>query len=348
MSGPRATVKCVVWDLDNTLWSGILLEDGEVRIRPEAVEAIKALDERGILHSIASRNDHDLAMRQIEQHGLRDYFLYPQINWNPKSDSVKQIATSLNLGIDALAFVDDQPFERDEVLFAHPDMMCVDALDLDRLLHAPEFNPPHITEDSRSRRLKYLADIQRTRDESEFTGTSTEFLASLRMVFTISEAEDDDLRRAEDLTVRTHQLNSTGYTYSHDELRAFASSPDHLLLMAELDDRYGSYGKIGLALVDLTGEAWTLKLLLMSCRVMSRGVGTVLLNHVMRLARGQGRRLRAEFLPTDRNRIMYVTYKFAGFQEIGKRDDVVILESDLTALQPVPGHLTLRVRARSS
>src|SRR5512139_2118061 len=342
------TVKCVVWDLDNTLWSGVLLEDPDVRIRPEAIEVIKTLDERGVLHSIASRNDHDLAMKQIERHGLGEYFLYPQINWNPKSDSIKEIAHCLNIGIDALAFVDDQPFERDEVLFAHPDVVCVDALDLAPLRSDPRFTPPRVTDESRTRRLKYLAEMQRKRDESEFTGTSTEFLASLDMVFTIAEAQEADLARAEDLTVRTHQLNSTGYTYSYDELREFAASPGHLLLIAELEDRYGSYGKIGLALVDRTGDAWTLKLLLMSCRVMSRGVGTVLLNHVMRLARDQGRRLRAEFLPTERNRIMYVTYKFAGFTEAGRRGDLVILESDLENLQPVPDHLTVRVTARSS
>ena len=115
----KQTIKCVVWDLDNTVWDGILLEDREVVLRPHVVDILKTLDERGILHSVASRNDHDLAMAKLEEFGIAEYFLYPQINWNPKSGSVAQIAKDINTGLDAIAFVDDQPFEREEVAFTH-------------------------------------------------------------------------------------------------------------------------------------------------------------------------------------------------------------------------------------
>ena len=91
--------------------------------------------------------------------------------------------------------------------------------------------------------------------------------------------------RAEELTVRTHQLNTTGYTYSYEELDELRHSPDHLLLIAGLDDVFGSYGKIGLSVVELGPQSWTIKLLLMSCRVISRGVGTVMLTHIMKLAK---------------------------------------------------------------
>ena len=135
----------------------------------------------------------------------------------------------------------------------------------------------------------YRGQIVRARLESEFVGTSEEFLASLDMVFTIARAGREDLQRAEELTVRTNQLNSTGRTYSYEELDELRHSPDHLLLVASLTDRFGGYGKIGLALVEKDGDVWQLRMLLMSCRVMSRGVGTILLNHVMRLAAGGGR-----------------------------------------------------------
>src|SRR6266540_6551634 len=88
----KQSIKCVVWDLDNTVWDGILLEDREVVLRPHVVEILKTLDERGILHSVASRNEHDLAMAKLQEFGIAEYFLYPQINWNPKSGSVAQIA----------------------------------------------------------------------------------------------------------------------------------------------------------------------------------------------------------------------------------------------------------------
>ena len=110
-------VKCLVWDLDHTLWDGILLEDSQVVLRPEVPAIIRTLDERGILHSIASRNDPAMAMDKLQQFGLADYFLWPQINWNPKSESIKTISERLSLGLDSFAFVDDQPFEREEVAF---------------------------------------------------------------------------------------------------------------------------------------------------------------------------------------------------------------------------------------
>src|SRR5262245_44229810 len=103
------TLKCVVWDLDNTVWDGIWLEDEEVRPKPGVAEVIRVLDERGVLHSIASRNDHEAAMAKLAELGLAEYFLYPRINWNSKSSSIQGIAADINIGIDALAFVDDQP-----------------------------------------------------------------------------------------------------------------------------------------------------------------------------------------------------------------------------------------------
>ncbi|MFE6921433.1 HAD-IIIC family phosphatase [Nocardia sp. NPDC057663] len=336
------TIKCVVWDLDHTLWSGILLEDGDsVRLRPSVVETIAELDRRGILHSIASRNDFDTTMAKLTELGVAQYFLYPQIGWDAKSASVAKIAKLLNIGIDSLAFVDDQPFEREEVAFAHPDVLCIDALDAGEIATRAEFQPKYVTEDSAARRAMYIASIDRTKAEDEFTGNNEEFLSTLGMEFKISRARRKDLGRAEELVVRTNQLNSTGVMYSEDELAQRCDSDRHLLLMAELTDVYGSYGQIGLASVALEEREWKLELLLMSCRVMSRGVGTVLLNHVVGLAQGNGARLVAAFVPTGRNRIMYVTYRFAGFEDLGEKDGVSLLVAPLTAPPKPPAYLNV-------
>lgn len=154
---------------------------------------------------------------------------------------------------------------------------------------------------------------------------------------------DGDLQRAVDLTERTHQLNATGLTFGHDELDALRSSPDHLLLMSSLEDKFGPYGKIGLALVEKGNDVWTLKLLLMSCRVMSRGVGSVMLNHIITEAARAGKRLQAEFVETDRNRMMYVTYKFAGFEEVARDGSWSLLEYQGSGLAGFPTYLKVRV-----
>jgi FkbH-like protein len=337
-------VKCVVWDLDNTVWDGVLLEDGRVTTRPEVVSVIHELDRRGILHSIASRNDPQAALEQLTRTGLRDYFLCPQINWNPKSSSIEAISRALNIGVDAVAFVDDQPFELEEVAHSHAGVLCVHAGSLGDILEAPEFTPRFVTAESATRRFMYQGAVRRDEAERELVGTNEEFLSKLDMVFTITEAEEEDLWRAEELTVRTNQLNSTGVTYAYEDLRRFVGASDHLLLMASLRDTFGGYGKIGMALIELGESVWTVKLLLMSCRVMSRGVGTVLLNHVMRAAGARGVALRAEFVPTDRNRVMYVTYRFAGFREVGSVDGVSILEADLAQVQDPPTYLRIEIR----
>jgi FkbH-like protein len=334
-------VKCVVWDLDNTVWDGILLEGGDVRVRPEAASLMRALDQRGILNSVASRNDHDAAMAALERAGLTEFILCPQVSWNPKSDSVAAVASALNIGLDAIAFIDDQEFERDEVSFRHPRVLCYDAADVESLAERPEFTPKFVTGESALRRHLYASGFERDRAEQEFSGTNEEFLATLGMEMTIAPATVGDLRRAEELTIRTNQLNSTGITYSYAELEAMLDSPRHLLLVAGLDDRYGSYGKIGLALVETGSADWTLKLLLMSCRVMSRGVGTVLLHDVMRRANAAGARLLAEFVPTDRNRVMYVTYRFAGFTEQAGRDGLHILAAPAGEVPAPPAYLRL-------
>lgn len=342
-SDERRVIKCVIWDLDNTLWEGILSEDRKVRLRPGVPEIIRTLDERGILQSIASKNDHDSAMAVLRELGLAEYFLYPQISWGPKSAAVHSIAKALNLGLDAMAFIDDQPFELDEVRFAHPKTLCIDAAELDALTTRPELVPRFITADSRLRRQMYLADLERNRVEAEHFGPPEEFLASLGMRLGIAPAQPGDLERAEELTLRTNQLNTTGYTYSHDELDFFRTSPDHDLLVAALEDKYGSYGKIGLALVSRGAQVWTLRLLLMSCRVMSRGVGTVMISYILNEAKAAGVRLQAEFVPSDRNRMMYVTYKFAGFREVQKTARGVLLEHDLTTIAPYPAYVQLAI-----
>ena len=340
-------VKCVVWDLDNTLWQGTLLEDETVTLVPGVVEVIKTLDERGILQSIASKNEEALARQKLQEWGLVDYFLYPQINWGPKSASIARIVQALNIGMDTVMFIDDQPFERDEVRFSLPVVRCIDAAEVATLLTRPDLTPKFITRDASQRRLMYLSDLARNDAEAHFEGPQEAFLASLQMVMRIFPAQQEDLQRAEELTVRTNQLNATGYTYSYEELDHFRQSPKHQLLMTSLDDRYGAYGNIGLALLECTETRWTIKLLLMSCRVMARGVGTILLNYILQQAKAQGVQLQAEFVPTSRNRVMDITYRFAGFETVAEQGEMQILHHDLVQIPLFPAYVTVQALSQT-
>lgn len=340
-------VKCVVWDLDGTLWEGTLLEGDNLSLRSGILDVITGLDDRGILQSIASKNDHDLAIARLNDFSLAEYFIYPQIHWGLKSSSIKSISDLINIGLDSIAFVDDQAFERDEVTSVFPQVYCIPADVIDGFLDLPRMNPRFITVESRIRRKMYLAEIARKEVENQFVGPKEEFLASLNMRLTIGPARPEDLKRAEELTIRTHQLNTTGYTYSYEELLAFMESEKHELLICELEDKYGTYGKIGLALVEHLPGCHTLKLFLMSCRVMSRGVGSAMFAHLISKATAAGVRLVAEFKANDRNRPMYIAFKFANFREIRRNGDEVLLESDPDRVQPFPSYMEVIVRQRN-
>ena len=333
-------VKCVVWDLDNTLWSGTLSEGDDVTLRPGVLGALELLDARGILQSVASKNDYDFAWPKLQALGVDHFFLYPQIHWNSKAESIQQIQKDLNIGFDTFAFLDDQPFEREEVSFHLPEVRSFEPENLGELFQDDVFIPRFMTDDSRRRRAMYQSDALRKTEEAAFKGPNEAFLTTLEMRFTVRPAEEADLQRAEELTVRTNQLNTTGQTYSYEELAAILASPDHQLLVAELVDRFGSYGTIGLVLLKCEPEAWTIELLLMSCRVMSRGVGGALITFLQNEALARKVRLRARFRPTDRNRMMYVTYKFAGFHELpdGEPD---LLENDLSNIPVYPRYLEI-------
>ncbi|MRN57053.1 HAD-IIIC family phosphatase [Paenibacillus monticola] len=342
-------IKCVVWDLDHTIWDGVLLESEKVNLKDGIVEILELLDSRGILHSIASKNNYDDAMSKLHEFNIGHYFLYPQIHWNAKSQSIAKIREKLNIGIDTFVFVDDQSFERDEVASIFSEVFCVDALEYAELPAHPRLNPQFITEDSKRRRLMYLEDMHRNQEEEEYQGPKESFLASLQMKFILSDCEEEDLKRAEELTQRTNQLNSTGRTFDYDELNAFRHSDRHRLLVCELTDRYGSYGKIGLTLIELIETHWYLKLMLMSCRVMSRGVGTVLMSHIMQQAKKDGKKLLADFKQTDRNRMMYVTYRFANFKEIeNDGQGNILFENDLSTIQPFPPYIEVNVREQNT
>jgi methoxymalonate biosynthesis protein len=306
-------VKCLVWDLDNTLWQGTLLEDPDVKLRKEIRDVITTLDSRGILHAIASKNDHDMAWQRLEELGLAEYFVHPRIGWGRKSDSVRDIAEQLNFALNTVAFIDDQPAERAEVVFGVPDVRCYAAEEAASLPDQPEFSPALVTIDARRRRQMYQASFRRDSEREAFSGPDEEFLRSLDLVMSIKRADEEDLSRVEELTLRTSQMNATGVHYSDEALRELLADPDHDVLTVTLGDRFGPHGAVGVMLLEYHPEVWHLKLLATSCRVVSFGAGSVILNWLIDQADQAGVHLAADFRPTDRNRMMDIAYRFAGF-----------------------------------
>jgi FkbH-like protein len=311
------TVKCLVWDLDDTLWDGVVLEGDRPRPFPAAIEALHTLDRRGILHAVAGRGELARATGHLAEHGLTDLFCAVQVGWGDKSTAIRRIAAELNLGLDTIAFADNDPAERAEVAAALPMVRCYPAERVGELAGLAEFRPELVTGEARRRRHRYLAERDRAAAERAFPGSPPEFLASLGLTMTVRAATEDDFARAHELTLRTHQLNTTGRTLDAAQLRELCASREHEVLVADVTDRFGAHGTVGLAVLRHHGPDTVLELLLTSCRVLNRGIGTVLLGHLVRDVLARGQRPVARFVPTAANRIMLVTLRFAGFAPAG-------------------------------
>ncbi|MFG1793148.1 HAD-IIIC family phosphatase [Nocardia sp. NPDC049149] len=315
MTEAITTVKCVVWDLDNTLWRGTLLEGDDVVLDDHVVETIKGLDSRGILQTVASKNDYDLAWERLVALGVAEYFVLAMIGWHAKSASIRKIADELNFAYDTIAFIDDQPAERAEVAFQLPEVRSYPAEAISELLTLPEYIPATVTVDSRRRRQMYQANLRRQAEQESFAGPSEEFLRSLELVMEIKRATAEDLSRMEELTLRTSQMNATGVHYSDADLHALLDDARHEVLSVTMRDRFGPHGAVGVVLLERAPAVWHLKLLATSCRVVSFGAGATVLNWLIGAAAAAGAHLVADFRPTARNRIMEVAYRFAGFTD---------------------------------
>ncbi len=304
-AGRRAAgpVKCVVFDLDDTLWDGVLVETGtagEPRVRPAMAEAIRALDARGILLSIASKNDREPALARLQALGLGELFLHPQIDWSPKSGQIRRIAGALNIGVDAIAFVDDSPFERAEVAAAVPPVLAVPPEDLPALLNHARFQGAP-TADGRQRRRFYQIEQARLASRTAWGEDYLGFLSTCEIELTIDSYHPGDFERVSELVQRTNQLNYSGSKYAPAQVAELIATPDTEKLVLRCRDRFGSYGTVGFVVVRRTTTAIEVEEFMMSCRVQGRCLERALFATLINAAGSLCRQIRVRYRRTDRN-----------------------------------------------
>ncbi len=296
-----AQIKCVVWDLDNTLWNGTLVEGDEVVLRSGVVETLKHLDERGILVSIASKNDFGAAFEKLQQFGIADYFLYPQIDWLPKGQKIKNIAQRLNLGLDSFAFIDDSPFELEEVSRTAPEVACIRAEELGGLIADPRLQGS-VTEESRQRRHFYRDQISRETDQANLGDDYMTFLRSCDIVLEIARYSRKDEERVAELVQRTNQLNFSGRKYSRPALDEIVNDKSIEKYVLRCADKYGSYGTVGFCLVRHKAEVLQVVDFMLSCRVQGKFIEQALFSHLLEHHNPeQARAIWVNFRQTDRN-----------------------------------------------
>jgi FkbH-like protein len=312
--GTKTKWKCIVWDLDNTLWDGTLIEDGPrgIRLRQDVVEVIRQTDQKGILHSIASKNNYADAMAVLRDAGIHEYFLYPQIQWQPKSGSIAAIAKSLNIGVEALAFVDDQEFERAEVKSALPAVAVVDAAHYRAIPDRDECQVP-VTAESRNRRLMYQEQEKRETSLSAHGGDYLAFLRECDLRMSITPLNAGNLKRVYELAQRTNQMNYSGNRYPEEKLQEIMRSTSFETYVVDCADRFGHYGIVGFGVVDLR-EPRVVDLMF-SCRIQSKRVEHALLGFVLkRFVEGNNQDLFANYRKTPKNAAAGKVFDDIGFE----------------------------------
>ena len=331
-------IKCLVWDLDHTLWSGVLLEGDPPVLRPGVRTVVEELDRRGVLQSVASQGDPDLAFAALREVGLQQYFLAPQINLiEDKVQKIATIAEMLNIQLEHIGLIDDCPYQRAAVSYALPDVTVLDARHAAHLPRLSLFDVGELTAEARNRRQLYTADLKRQTAQQGWNGSRADFLRSCQIVVTLRVAAEQDVTRMSELFERTHRFNASACHYGKETVYDLVRSEQYCVIVAQLSDCFGDQGLVGGMILRQQHSQWELIALLVSCRVMGRGVGETLLCHGLEIAKGHGQPFfQARYQRTAYNRMMALLFVAHGFRRRRESDDVLIFAHDLKEIPSCP------------
>jgi FkbH-like protein len=299
-------VKCIAWDLDNTLWDGVLVEDGpeKVRLRSRVMDVIKALDERGIIHTIVSKNTHAQAWETLQRLGVHQYFVFPAINWGAKSENLIQVAKRINIGLDTVLMVDDSAFERAEVSAKLPMVRVCAETQVEELPDRPDLRSP-VTEMSRARRSSYLAEMEREEFRTKAAGDDLAYLRQCLIrasIFTPTTLEE--IERCLELVQRSNQLNLSARRYTAEEFSILLQNDACECFGVRCADRFGDYGIVGFISVNESG-APLIGDFVLSCRVAKRRVEHAIIKWLANRYASRGHQaLKATLVRTDRNGVL--------------------------------------------
>jgi FkbH-like protein len=332
--------KCLVTDLDNTLWGGVIGDDGLDGIvlgQNSAVgEAHVALQrflldlrQRGVILAVCSKNEDVTARIPFRDHPemvlKEDHIAVFTANWSDKANNLREIAATLNLGTDSLVFLDDNPVEREQVRQVLPEVavpeLTEDPADYISLIaNAGYFEAIGISEEDLARADFYQANAERV--SLQRVGNLEEYLRSLQMVATISPFKAVGRIRVTQLINKSNQFNLTTRRYSESEVEAFENDPSKFCLQVRLADRFGDNGMISVIIFDKTVNEWSCDTWLMSCRVLGRRVEELVLATVAEAARNAGaKQLKGTYIPTKKNGLVVEHFAKLGFTRTGNLPD---------------------------
>ena len=330
--------KCLILDLDNTLWGGVIGDDGvdgivvsEGDARGEAFRAVQAaasdLRKRGVVLAVCSKNDEPMARSPFRSHpGMllkEDDIAVFLANWDDKATNIERIADRLELGLDAMVLLDDNPVERALVREALPTVAVPELGDDPSiyarvLLAAGYFESVAFTAEDLARADQYKGNAERVQLQ-ETSRNLDDFLRSLDMEIEFAGFDAIGRKRITQLINKTNQFNVTTRRYTEKQVSALETSADHYTLQVRVRDRFGDNGTIGIVICDARPDAWEIDTWLMSCRVLNRRIEEAICNRIVADAKKAGaRKLFGVFVPTERNGMARDLFERLGFDAVGE------------------------------
>jgi FkbH-like protein len=354
------TRKALVLDLDNTLWGGVVGDDGPDGIevghghRGEAYAAFqrvaKQIGSQGVLLAAVSKNDPEPVAQALAEHPgmvLRaGDFVRVTANWRSKPENLRELAADLNLGVDSFVFADDSDYERALVRRELPGVAVVDldgepALHVQRLLADGWFDTRELTAEDRARPAAYRQEAARS-DFLRGADSVADYLRELGITVRLSAVTERELPRVSQLTLRTNQFTLTTERLQPAQVRSRVDDPAALVLAVHAGDRFGDHGLVGAVLAHTDGDTLAIENMVLSCRVFSRGIEQGVLAALLRHAADTGATaVTGSYRPTARNGIVADFYPRHGFAAAGTEDGTDRWRHDLAELPAVPAHLEL-------
>ncbi|MDO8510932.1 MAG: HAD-IIIC family phosphatase [Nanoarchaeota archaeon] len=335
--------KCLVLDLDNTLWGGVVGEDGPegLKLGPDKEgrpfldfqKLLLDLFERGIILAINSKNNYEDAMEVIRNHKYmllrEDHFACIKINWQDKATNMKEIAKELEIGLDSLVFLDDDSTNQALIRELVPEVTVIDlpkdvSLYPSIIKNLKFFNLFHITPEDVKRGKMYVDQKKRSLLESEMKDLNT-FIKQLQVKVMVRSADESTLDRITQLTQKTNQFNLTTKRYQEEEIYELFKSADHLIKSITVEDKFGDYGTTGVVIVkkDADKRCWHIDTFLLSCRVLGKTVEFALMEDLIKRAKMEGiENIKGHFIPTKKNKPAENFLEECGFV-LSKEDDQI-------------------------
>ena len=329
------TKKCIVLDLDNTLWGGIVGEDGfnGIKLGPEPPgntfmefqRVLLSLQQRGIILAINSKNNFEDAIKVIKDHPYmilrEEHFASIKINWKDKVSNMKEIVKELNVGSDSLVFIDDDPVNREFVKSIYPEILVVDVVNdsstyVSMIENMIDFNLLKITNEDKNRGKMYLKQKE-VNELQESTPDLQTFLSQLNLKIIIKEVDEFSLPRTSQLILKTNQFNLTTKRYQQVEIEKMNLNSNFFVGCAQVEDKFGDNGITGVFIIRKENEEeWRIDTFLMSCRIMGRDIEKGMMTYVIKKEKeNKIKKIRADFIPTQKNKPIENFLSECGFEK---------------------------------